>query len=582
MARDVLQRLRDEALAAIRLPGREWPRGLLTETPVPDAWMGLALKREGRRWFVAAGDFPRVAEDDELVLIRNRAFSVPLQMHDATASCGNQIHAEAEALIRWDAREADLAAFRQTFLSLNELSVQQLAERIAEGGGLTALRHFIRIRPAETLVSEDARPGFLEALRIGLQRLAFEAGFIIERITKFAADSPTFARFKARERESSQRLEELKAREVIEKAAVEAAARRLDEMSGLLGKLQTTAQRDGGSQWSSLLPTLSPAERGRLLENLWRLTPNARVATAVVVVAGNECVWLDPAAPERVQRRVTLSDELGGLRSVWHCSVSGDVRLFVGAATGVWMLNGATGQVLSTFKVDATQRPRTGFNAMAVAGDQLFATHSQLGCWSWPLADPAAAVAILAPNGGVPKTIRAIAAAENLIYFAADDCVHVYDPGSAALRVQSAADDVIHCLALAGRTLYVGTEHGRLLRQDLSRPDDWFAAFRTTGPLESVVVRRWGDLVELVVPAGPQGVDAVYEEQNVVVRLVESGQSIRKAWASDDLVVGLSERRDRLIVSRASQPDRRGVEALISRLMSASVQDVCILTAAAR
>lgn len=594
MPRDVLKRLNDATLAAVRIAGRDWPRGLLVETPVPDAWMGLARKREGRRWFVAAGDFPRISEDDELVLLRNRAFTVPVQLRDQTASCGNQVHAAAELLVRWEARESELAAFAQTFLTTAELMLDQLAEQIVDGGGSTGLRHFIRTQSAERLVGEDCRPELLAAFQEGLKRLAFEGGFVVERVAKFTAESPTLLRSRERERENVRRQDDVKARELIEKAAVEAAGRRLDELSGLLEKLKATAARDGGSRWSGLLPTLSPAERGRLLENLWRLTPNARVAYAIVVVAGNECVWLDPAAPETVLRRVAVPADFGGLRSVgWvmpgprsepsadgtsdpRAEASG--RLMIGAASGVWMLDAETGAVLAAYKADSPQRPRTGFNASVVAGDTLYATHSQLGCWAWPVKDPAGGRAILAPNGGVPKAIRSVATADGLVYLAADDCVHVFDPDTAELRVQSTAGDVIHCLALDGQTLYVGTERGRLLRQESGQPDDWFAPFHTSGPLESVAVRRWGDLVELVVPAGPQGIDAVYEEQNVVVRLVETGQSIRKAWACDDLVIGLNDRRDRLVVCRAAQPDRRGCEAAVSRLMGASIQDVCIVT----
>lgn len=581
MARDVIRRLSDATLVAIRIAGREWPRGLLAETPVPDAWMGLALKREGRRWFVAAGDFPRVSEDDELVLIRNRLFSIPIELRDATAACGNQIHATAELLVRWEARESDLAAFRQALLTAAELTVDQLAAHLADSGGLTSLRRFVRLQPVERLVGEDCRAELLETMREGLKRLAFEAGFVIDRVAKFECESPTFVRARARQQETEQRLEEVKAREVIEQAAVEAARRRLDEMGGLLEKLKTAAAGDGTASWHALLPTLSPAERGRLLENLWRLTPNARVATAIVVVAGNECMWLDPAGPENVVRRVTVPEEMGGLRSAAYCLQGGAARLLLGAASGVWMLDAETGSVLNRFVADASTRPRTGFNVATLCNGRVFATHSQLGCWMWPVDAPANGRAILAPSGGVPKAIRAVVAADDgRVYFSADDCIHVYDPATDALAVQSAADGIVHCLALDGRTLYAGTDNGRLLRQELSRPDDWFVPFRASGPLESVQVRRWGDLVELVVPAGPQGVDAVYEEQNVVVRLVETSQSIRKAWACDDLIVGLNDRRDRLVVCRASQPDRKGAEAPIARMIGASVQDVCIVTRA--
>jgi hypothetical protein len=113
---------------------------------------------------------------------------------------------------------------------------------------------------------------------------------------------------------------------------------------------------------------------------------------------------------------------------------------------------------------------------------------------------------------------------------------------------------------------------------DLKHPDDWWLVHQAAGPIESVQARRWTDLTELVIPAGPRGVSGVYDVEGVVTRLLESATPIRRAWACDDLVVGLSQLRDRLVVMNANLPDRTGREVRLARTTGQPIQDVCLVT----
>jgi hypothetical protein len=209
----------------------------------------------------------------------------------------------------------------------------------------------------------------------------------------------------------------------------------------------------------------------------------------------------------------------------------------------------------------------------------LYATSSELGCWSWALDDPADAKPVLAPEGGIPKRVRsAVATEDGRLLFAADDCVHVLEPQAGDLGVLSAADDTIQCMTALGATLFVGTGGGKLFRVDIDHPDDWWLVQQFPATIESVQARRWSDLVELIVPAGSRGVSGIYADQHVITHLLESSTPIRRAWASDDVVVGLNQLRDRLVVMNANLPERTGREARISRMTSQSIQDACIVT----
>ena len=83
--------------------------------------------------------------------------------------------------------------------------------------------------------------------------------------------------------------------------------------------------------------------------------------------------------------------------------------------------------MLGQYSVPNAGHPRTGFNAAAVTSDHLFASHSQLGAWTRPLAKPEEASALLRPIGGVPKTIRAaMTDSQGRLLLAADNRVHAY------------------------------------------------------------------------------------------------------------------------------------------------------------
>lgn len=615
MSQDVLKRLADPTVVAVAVRGPDWPRPLLSDVPIPDAWMGLVESPDGRRRFVPAGQDPRPEREDRLTLVRNRAVSVPLVVKAVAASCGSEVDAECELLIRWDAREVDLAALREALLPSGSLSLSRLASAVVDGGGRVALTKFVSGRTAESLLRDDLRDELRDALSDALQRFCFECGCRVERVARLICRSESYQRRQAAAREAAQRVEQIRAREAVEAAAREAALRRLDEMSALLEKLKAASPGDSSMRWHELLPALTPAERGRLLENLWRITPNRVVARGLVVAAGDECAWLDPADPDRIVRRRVLPGELGGVRSVQYCPRRD--WLLVGAAAGVWAVHASDGEVVGQFAVPGAGQPRTGFNAAAIVGDRVFATHSQLGCWSWPLHgggeatqvfgrradEPAGATSVPGAlpslptvgrhsvehsmsspatprGGGAPRSVRAVTAlADGRAAFAADDRVYVSD-GGVPVEI-GRYGDVVHALAADGDDVYIGTESGRVLRVSLGQPEDTWVPFRRSGPVESIVVRRWNDLVELVVPAGPLGICAVYEQEGVVSPLMESALPIRRAWACDDLVVGLSERRDRLVVLAAGHPARGGVDVPIARLLASSVQDVCIVTGAA-
>jgi hypothetical protein len=310
--------------------------------------------------------------------------------------------------------------------------------------------------------------------------------------------------------------------------------------------------------------------------------------------------------PDQILQRTVIDESLGGLRSVSFSRERG--WLLVGAACGVWTLNATDGTVVGSYLVPDAGQPRTGFNAAVIAKERLVATHSQLGCWSWPLHEPQQATAHLrppmrpadggqasvllsgrsevgAPSSGAFRTIRAVTVDERgHVLFAADDRVYIMTAPTEEPHATSPVMAPITCLATLGDEIYAGTADGRVWNQSpaghpgAADADTWSVVYRTRAALESIVVRTWGDLVELVVPAGGNGISGVYPETGVVARLVESLVPIRRVWASDDAFVGLSENRDRLTILHSSMAGRAGHSVPLARQLGGLIQDACLVT----
>ncbi|MFO0837692.1 MAG: hypothetical protein U1D55_04135 [Phycisphaerae bacterium] len=581
MGRDVLASFNDATIVALCLRGQDWPRALLTATPIPDAWMGLVWTVEGLRRFVPAGESPRAEAEDRVLLVRNRALTVALTIADAPASCGNVVNVGGEVLLRWPAREDELSACLRAFMSESALTLARLQERFEAAGARAALQRFVRGAAAADLCGSDQRDSLANALRVALSSWLFETGLTIDRVASLQIGSESLERRRRLEQQAAARVAEVQAREMVEQAANAAAQRRVEGLSAILEKLRAASAGGDATQWRSLLPALSPAERGRLLENLWRITPDQRISRAIVCVGGQECLWLDPRSPLAIAQRVTLPGDLGPLRSI--TSPSSD-RLLIGAATGVWLLDAASGAVLASFPVPDVGSASTGFNSAAVVANHVVATHSELGCWAWRLDSPADRRPLLRPANGVPKRIRAATTLDDGgLAFAADDVVHLLDAELNPRTTLAPADSAIHAIATADQQIVVGTAAGRVLSVRFDAPDQsWFVLYRRSAPIESVCLRCWNDLKEVVVPAGQDGAIGVYGEEGVLARLMASAYPLRKLWAADDLLLGRSELRDRLAVLHADAPDAAPRDVPLARLTGKPIEDAGIVTARAK
>ncbi|HPC21143.1 MAG TPA: hypothetical protein PK920_01545, partial [Phycisphaerae bacterium] len=164
-AGSIIDRLSDPALVAICADAEALPRSILSPAVVvPDQWVALIERVDGRRRLVPAGEEPRPQRDEIILFARNRPIKVPLSVEGAAAD-KHDVTLTGQLLVRWQARADELAALRRTLLDSGQLTVEQLAERIAAAGAEPALQRFLRENPAARLVHEDVREELEGVLR---------------------------------------------------------------------------------------------------------------------------------------------------------------------------------------------------------------------------------------------------------------------------------------------------------------------------------------------------------------------------------------------------------------------------------
>lgn len=586
MSFDVRATLANPEIIAFRCAGDDWPRSLLDDFPVPAGWMGVVERVGGPRRFLPANERPNLARHDAVILMRDRVSNVPLSAA-GRASCGYDVQMSCTPLLRWQPQADDLAALAHTLLAppdqtLTPARLTDVVTKAAAPGLLAALRK----RSAEEWLSPDAGSHLLPELRAALAAFCFNTGAHVVGLENVAFRSDSWRRAVQHQRDLELRQQRQQARAAVEQAAFTAAQRRLDDVAVLMKKLQSIASPDAQVRWHDLAQALSPIERASLLENLWRVTPDRAVLRSVVLVGGSEIAWIDPATPDRLQHRRSLPDQLGGLRSVSFDPA--ESCLLVGAALGVWKVPLDASAQPIPYPVIDPGFPRTGFNAVIQFNGDLYASHSTLGCWRWttgggassgaPSGGPAVPTPILRPVNGLPGTLRSITHDGAAVYFCADDAIYTWSPDSPEPRLLQCVGDTLHVVRVIDGHVYVGTADGRVLRFPLHHPDALTTLFRCRGPVDNLELRRWTDLLEIIIPAGPLGVCGVYGDDGVVTRLMEPEFHVRRVAACDDALIAMSEGRDRLMLLSAQQPGRHGIEIRVGRLFGASLQDFCLIT----
>jgi hypothetical protein len=255
--------------------------------------------------------------------------------------------------------------------------------------------------------------------------------------------------------------------------------------------------------------------------------------------------------------------------------------LLVGAATGVylWPIDRSSPQ--SSFLVPDAPRVRGGFNAAALIGDRLFATHSELGIYEWNVSEPTSGKARFESMTRGAKAVRDVELFDGDLYCSIDDRIIRWaadDPTDRPARIYTGRDSIITALCPSNDGLFAGNSDGDILH--------WPAAHDTEPELLHRGQKRAAESIWLLSSHGVRRLIFTDTSHRVQTRVLgdtftchyeAGGQTLRRVEVAPDLLVATTELRDRLICWTPGKPDKPFASIALASLTGRSVQDVCLV-----
>lgn len=436
-------------------------------------------------------------------------------------------------------------------------------------------------RGVEALIEPRRREDVTADVAAAIRPAAFAAGMRVDGPIEVRFDSPLY-RQSLRARTESKRLrDDFVLHERLAEARETARRKRAEHLAELLDRMREESHRVPGLVLSDLLKSFAEPDRAELYQALLG-TNEVRSATRWVVVgSGDAILHFDPQSMGEPAKRRPMGGDVGPIRSVQsHVDASGFRRLFVGAATGVYELGAEGDGEAKPYRADSNGSVRGGFNAVALLGEVILATHSELGLVRWQRGTHDAGKAIRASETRGAATVRGVQVQYRDVYYAVDNEIVRFSAdrleGDSTRYVGSASS--ITAFVAAEDGVYAGNADGEILHwpaEAAERPSIIVAG--SGRPIESVVIHAFPGLRRLLHTNGSAGVSVRVLGDTLTSRYEAGGQTVLRAEAASDLIVGTTELRDRLICWLPSDTGKPHSIATVGRLTHHSIQDVCLI-----
>lgn len=570
-----------EAIAAVFDPGEMF--SLLTRSfDIETSQAALVERDQGDRIVCSPGDSISADGVTDVMLVRTTPIAVQLDGMIVSSADDYQCPATVTFNVSLVTEPSELNAFRKVVVGSNRSATTASLQAHFEPVVLRNLAEMAEGRGVEVLISPKNADVLSAELADGLKKTAFSSGLRIEKPIDVRFDSPVYRQVIASRADARRRQEAFAADRRIELAVETARQQHSEKLADLLGDLKSLADRSPDHDLGNLLATFSEVDRGDLYSALLE-TDDARSTTERIVVgSGCELLFYDPTLLESPVDRVTIPDTIGPVRSVQtHLDCSGNRRLFVGAAQGLHELDVDGGGSVVTYIADADDSIRGGVNSVALAGNLVFASHSELGLLCWPRGGSSPAGRIMRDRTENAKAVRSVCFYNGAIYFSIDDQVMkipadgldqepVEFKGSCAL---------ISSLWPSVDGIYAGNAEGQVLHWpagEFDQPEILHAGRQRS--VESVTVIDFGGLRRLFYADTSFAVFARVVGDAYTCRYEAGGQTLRRVEVAPDLIVATNEMRDRLICWRPSRPSAPESVASVSQLTGHSIQDVCLIS----
>jgi len=539
-------------------------------------WGGSSQPRVARPGGTIASDAVR-----EALFVRTGAFELSYGFERLASRDGYEHSAEVNVTVRVLPELSELKLFYEAVVgSRDRVTISDLG-RHCEETVRAATARYVKSEDAATLADPAAWIGYDDVLADGFKPLGFSSGLGLGADPRIVLSSSVYENAQATDRARLVQREREEAERRRQAAAAEVRREHLAKLGDMLEQVRAMADASGALDVQALVRTFDPAQRGRLYHGLMAIAEPQRKTQALLVVAGGELLWLDPAAPHEPARRLKLPQDAGALRSVRLVEHGGRRRILVGARHGVHVL-GPDGDLENTYVVNPTPEVRGGVNAAVIVGRHLYATHSEVGLIEWPLDTPESHALRLTDFTEGSGSVRDVQSDNGRrLWVAVDDLVVGWTPGSDGSETALQAGSEVTALAVAEGYVFAGLKGGSIVRWVIGG-DREPETIRTDGAtVKSLSWLSGGGVPRLLVGDGRQylTLHVVGDNYHGEYRCLHR---VRWGFAGEDLVVGVDETRAYLFTWPYAEPDLPGHSVSIRRMTGRSIQDVALLPADAR
>ncbi|NOT00917.1 MAG: hypothetical protein HOP29_09835 [Phycisphaerales bacterium] len=524
-----------------------------------------------------------VSADDVSGLLLVRIKPVDVRLDEVTVSSADHFPCEASVGFRVVpvGETGELSSFEQRIMGRQTgVDVAGVSERFedavraglaaaAEGRGVEAL---IEPRRRDEVIADVAGP---------LRAAAFAAGVRIEGSIEVRIDSPLY-RQSVRARAESKRLrDEFVTRERLAEARESAQRRRAEHLTGLLDRLRNETERSPGLELSELLRSFADTDRAELYGAVLGTCHGRSQTKWVVVGSGDEILHFDPRSMGEAAKRRTIGAGIGPIRSVQsQVDAAGFRRLFVGAATGVHELGSEGDGDVRTYRAAVCGSVRGGFNAVALVGDVILATHSELGLMRWRRDSDARGAETRPEEARGVATVRGVQVRHGDVFYAVDEEVRrirADDLEGESTRYTGSGAPITSFTAVEDG-VYAGNANGEVLHWPVGTPDRPSLIVQSCRrAIESIVFQEFPGLRRLLYTDASAGVSAKVLDDRLTCRYEAGGQTVLRVEVAYDLIAGTTEMRDRLICWLPGEPGKPHSVAAVGRVTHHSIQDVCLI-----
>jgi hypothetical protein len=449
--------------------------------------------------------------------------------------------------------------FAETFLTSRDAATADDVANHFAPALRDAAKRLIATKTAEEWTSgaaDEDKAAIVTALRAAAKPVAFACGVDLLPPFDVVAESPTLQR---------EKLEAVQ-RKLAERRAA-GQVEHVQKAAELLKQFQSLRESMPGLSPGQLLERINPADRGSMLQSL--LLASAGASTQQLwAVAGTSLINVDPSEASPQPIRSELPTDLGPLRSVQPAELDAKRGLLIGAQTGVMFAEISASSDVKRFR-DSGVTSQLGFNSAAVAGDVIWASHSEAGVVAWRASSPDEPLRTIRQ----PAKNLAVLDEGRVIYSTNGDVFVVSADGEPAQVETSSAAPVVF-IGVEGTDVLIVRADGMVERLNAISLE-LRSSERRSGAVASAALLPWLGSHRLLLATEDGPVCCVGDDDPLVTQYASPHRGLRAIAATAGTVAGLSSDRQRLVLWHTWEAAKPFAEIHVAGLTRHRAADVC-------